>query len=165
MNIADTLSSMSEPLQTAPGPATPVPLTVLVTRLEQRILSLEQLLTQLLDQALAASTDRDTLVTLLNGFTNGGSSFGAYQVDAFTQAYLGLLGPLLAVRMNEDLKGAVVEDLMKACAPLTRNALEELAAYRETQMGRDLLANAMGTTAADPWSAEPEGDWHNLEES
>ena len=114
---------------------------------------------------MAASTDRDTLVTLLNGFTNGGSSFGAYQVDAFTQAYLGLLGPLLAVRMNEDLKGAAVEDLMKACAPLTRNALEELAAYRETQMGRDLLANVMGNLPADPWTADPQGDWNDLEEA
>ena len=165
MNTPDTLSSMADSFQTAPGTATPVPLTALVTRLEQRILLLEQLLTQLLDQALAASTDRDTLVTLLNGFTNGGSSFGAYQVDAFTQAYLGLLGPLLAVRMNEDLKGAAVEDLMKACAPLTRNALEELAAYRETQMGRDLLANVMGNPPADPWTADPQGDWNSLEEA
>jgi hypothetical protein len=104
-------------------------------------------------------------VNLLEGFTNNGSSFGAYQVDAFTQAYLSLLGPLLAVRLNKELGDRSVPMLMKAVAPLTRDALEELAAYRETQLGRDVLANAMGTVASDPWQAEPQGDWNTLEEA
>jgi hypothetical protein len=165
MNTDDTPSSMAEPLQTAQGLATPVPLPILVTRLEQRMLVLEGLLTQLLERAASTDRDANTLVNLLEGFTNNGSSFGAYQVDAFTQAYLSLLGPLLAVRLNKELGDRSVPMLMKAVAPLTRDALEELAAYRETQLGRDVLANAMGTVASDPWQTEPKGDWNTLEEA
>ena len=164
MTSLPTSSSVS-PAPTPPHGSQVVPLPTLVKALDQRLGQVEDLLTQLLERA--ASTDREasTLVSLLEGFTNNGSSFGAYQVDAYTQAYLSLLGPLLAVRLNEELKSRPIEDLMKACAPLTRNALEELDAYRETQLGRDVLANAMGTVASDPWQADPQGDWSTLEEA
>jgi hypothetical protein len=169
MNTTDTHLSMTNPQQEFLVPPLPgaqtIPLPALVMRLEQRMLAVESLLTQLLERVRASEGSIDELVSILNGFTNGGSSFGAYQVDAYTQAYLSLLGPLLAVRLNEELKNRPIEDLMKACAPLTRNALEELGAYRETQLGRDVLANAMGTTAADPWQGEPQGDWNTLEEA
>jgi len=163
MNTTDTPLSMPQPLP--PMGSEVIPLPTLVKALDQRLERVEGLLTHLLERAASTDRDANTLVNLLEGFTNNGSSFGAYQVDAYTQAYLSLLGPLLAVRLNEELKNRPIEDLMKACAPLTRNALEELGAYRETQLGRDVLANAMGTTAADPWQSEPQGDWNTLEEA
>jgi hypothetical protein len=102
----------------------------------------------------------------VDGFTNSGASFGAYQVDAYTQAYLSLLGPLLAVRLQQELGTRDISELMKAAAPLTRDALEELGAYRETQQGRDALSNAL-STMGDVWKEETpgpvEGDWQDLE--
>jgi hypothetical protein len=160
-------SSTSQPFPAVetpqPGQPALTPLPALVARLEQRMLAVQNLLEQLLERAASTDRDANTLVGLLEGFTNNGSSFGAYQVDAYTQAYLSLLGPLLAVRLNDELRTHTIADLMKACAPLTRDALEELGAYRETQLGRDVLANAMGTISSDPWKDRPEGDWNDLE--
>lgn len=103
----------------------------------------------------------------VEGFTNSGASFGAYQVDQFTMAYLTLLGPLLAVRLQKELGTRSIGELMKAAAPITRDTLEELAAYRQQQQARDLLTNTMGTMGPpqDPWqnaTPEPGTDWQDL---
>jgi hypothetical protein len=100
----------------------------------------------------------------IDGFTNSGASFGAYQVDQYTMAYLTLLGPLLSIKLSKELGARPISDVMKACAPLTRDALEEMGAYRQAQQGRDLLANAAGTTG-NPWETtqpEPDSDWTSL---
>ena len=101
----------------------------------------------------------------LEGFTNSGASFGAYQMDQYTMAYLTLLGPLLSVKLHKELGARPISDVMKAVAPMTRDALEEMGAYRQAQQGKDLLANVMGT-AGDPWKytvPEPGSDWTDLD--
>lgn len=112
-------------------------------------------------ERLGARLDR--IESLVAGFTNDGASFGAYQVDAYTTAYLALLGPMIATRLAKELAVRPIGDLMKAAAPLTRDALEELAAYREQQLGKDILANQV-PAAGDPWAeGQPvEGDWDQL---
>lgn len=100
----------------------------------------------------------------IDGFTNSGASFGAYQMDQYTMAYLTLLGPLLSIKLSKELGARPISDVMKAVAPMTRDALEEMGAYRQAQQGRDLLANTVGTMA-NPWESaepEPDSDWTDL---
>lgn len=120
-------------------------------------------------EALVRQTNANTNVIeeiqeTLNGFTNGGASFGAYQTDPFTTAYLSILGPMLAFRLGGELQNKLIPELLKAGAPLARDVLEELAAYRQQQLGRDTLENLVGTVR-DPWAeqARPEdGGWEAL---
>ena len=141
-------------------------------------LSLPQLMQANLNQLMHLNTNIDALVKLmhahvkeveeikdtLNGFTNGGASFGAYQTDPFTTAYLSILGPMLAFRLGGELQNKLIPELLKAGAPLARDVLEELAAYRQQQLGRDTLENMVGAVR-DPWAekARPEdGSWEAL---
>lgn len=154
------------------NPPTPPTLPELVSRLIDR---LDGVLDHLQNQSYQLSSllkrqeqleERlKSLDSNVEGFTNAGASFGAYQVDQFTMAYLTLLGPLLAVRLQKELGTRSIGELMKAAAPITRDTLEELAAYRQQQQGKDLLANTMGTMApaGDPWKdPEPGTDWQDL---
>lgn len=100
----------------------------------------------------------------IDGFTNSGASFGAYQIDQYTMAYLTMLGPLLSVKLYKELGTMKIPDVMKAVAPMTRDALEEMGAYRQSQAGKDLLANAVGTMG-DVWKEpDPASDWDDLSE-
>jgi len=157
----------SNPTPSPPAPSLPALISKLIDRLDGALNHLQHQSVQLAD--VTARLDRaevrlHSLDRNIEGFTNSGASFGAYQVDQFTMAYLTLLGPLLAVRLNKELGARPIGELMKAAAPLTRDALEELAAYRQQQQGRDLLANTIGTMG-DPWQAqlpEPDSDWQDL---
>lgn len=140
--------------------------------------TLPQLLQASLAQLMRLNSTMDALVTLmqanaknveeikdtLNGFTSGGASFGAYQTDPFTTAYLSILGPMLAFRLGGELQNKLIPELLKAGAPLARDVLEELAAYRQQQLGRDTLENMVGAVR-DPWADKvaPESDsWDAL---
>lgn len=90
---------------------------------------------------------------LLNGFTNGGASLNGYVPDAFTNAYLSVLGPVLAKRL--DSNELDLEELMKGATLLSRRLLEELSAYRSEQEGRDVLQDAL-SLVEDPWKQREE---------
>ena len=85
---------------------------------------------------------------LMHGFTNGGASLNGYIPDAFVAAYVSVLGPALAKRLDQDDIG--LEELMKGATLLARRLLEELNAYRSEQEGRDVLADVLAN-ANDPW--------------
>jgi hypothetical protein len=88
------------------------------------------------------------LVYLVNGFTSGGASFNGYLPDAFVSAYLSILGPVLAHKIQDDEIG--LEEMMKGGTMLARRLLEELSAYRSEQETRDVLSNAL-ELMDDPW--------------
>ena len=48
---------------------------------------------------------------LLDGFTNGGASLNGYIPDAFVQAYVSVVGPVLAERLGD--QDVDLEELMK----------------------------------------------------
>lgn len=151
---------MTLPSDSAAAPTLPQTMQACLMQL----MKLNQTAEKLLQQEQANAAELAEIRNLLDGFTNGGSSFGAYQTDPFTAAYLAVLGPMLAFRLGPELQSKLIPELLKAGAPLARDVLEELAAYRQQQMGRDALENVMSTTR-DPWAetARPEdGSWEAL---
>ena len=85
---------------------------------------------------------------LLDGFTNGGASLNGYIPDAFVQAYVAVVGPVLAERLGG--QGVDLEELMKGATLLARRLLEELSAYRSEQEAKDILSEVMAHVD-DPW--------------
>ncbi len=85
---------------------------------------------------------------MFDGFTNGGASLNGYIPDAFVQAYIGVVGPVLAERLGKD--NVDLEELMKGATLLARRLLEELSAYRSEQEAKDILDEAMAHVN-DPW--------------
>mgnify|MGYP001264135343 CR=1 FL=1 len=92
---------------------------------------------------------------LLHGFTNSGASLSGYMPDAFTNAYLSVLGPVLAKRLDDNQLD--LEELMKGATLLSRHLLEELAAYRTVQEGRDVIEDAL-SLVEDPWKQQSENE-------
>ncbi len=92
---------------------------------------------------------------LLQGFTNNGASLSGYIPDAFTNAYLSVLGPVLAKRLDDNQLD--LEELMKGATLLSRHLLEELAAYRTVQEGRDVIEDAL-SLVEDPWKQQSENE-------
>jgi len=84
----------------------------------------------------------------VSGFTNGGASLTGYMPDAFVAAYVAVLGPALAKRLDKPDIG--LDELMKGATLLARTLLEELSAYRSEQEGRDVIAEALANIK-DPW--------------
>ena len=85
---------------------------------------------------------------LLDGFTNGGASLNGYIPDAFVQAYVSVVAPVLAERLGKEDVG--LEELMKGDTLLARRLLEELTAYRSEQEAKDILSEVMAHVD-DPW--------------
>ena len=85
---------------------------------------------------------------LLDGFTNGGASLNGYIPDAFVQAYVSVVAPVLAERLGKEDVG--LEELMKGATLLARRLLEELTAYRSEQEAKDILSEVMAHVD-DPW--------------
>jgi hypothetical protein len=122
-------------------------------------------LTEIADTQREALDHLKSLDVNIDGFTDSGANLRTFQVDQYTTGFLSLLGPLLSVRLNKELGSRSIPDLIKACAPLTRDALEEMGAYRQAQAGRDLLANTAGTMgdARTEPAPDPSSDWNDLD--
>ena len=113
-----------------------------------------QLLIKLIQGQQGHAEQIEQLTYLLNGFTSGGASFSAYQCDQMTLAYLALMGPLLAQRM--DMGAAGIEELIKGGTMLARQLLDELSAYRSQQGSFDYLEEQT-ELINDPWQQGGEG--------
>jgi hypothetical protein len=97
----------------------------------------------------------DRMHALLDGFSSGGASFHAYQTDPFTSAYLQVVAAMIPVTpLAASAHTMAPTEVMKAAMVLSRQVLEELAAYREQAEGRHILEDALGAVA-DPW-AQPQ---------
>jgi hypothetical protein len=125
---------------------------------KQNLTLLEQLLkSQALLQAQSAEllgSINQRLINLeylVNGFTGGGASFNGYIPDAFTSSYLAILGPLLAGKLAEE--DIPLEEYIKGATILARRTLEELAAYRSEQGGRDYIDD-QAELINNPWDEQ-----------
>lgn len=107
-----------------------------------------QLLLKLIEGQRMHTDQLDQLTYLVNGFTSGGASFSAYQCDQMTLAYLALMGPLLAQRM--DMGASDINELIKGGTMLARQLLDELSAYRSQQGNFDYLEE-QAELINDPW--------------
>jgi hypothetical protein len=95
---------------------------------------------------------------LMDGFSSGGASFHAYQTDPFTSAYLQVVAAMIPVTPIATSAHAMAPtEVMKAAMVLSRQVLEELAAYREQAEGRHILEDALGSVA-DPWAQAQAAD-------
>jgi hypothetical protein len=77
---------------------------------------------------------------LLDGFTNQGASINGYVPDIGTLAYLSVVGPTLARKLEKTIG---VEEILKGGVPLAQRMVEEFSAYQSTQQPQDRLANAL----------------------
>lgn len=93
---------------------------------------------------------------LVDGFTSGGASFNAYQVDPLSHAYLTLLGPMISNRLQSEMANRDVIELIKAAIPLSLDSIAELNAYRQQRLTRETIRDAM-ETSKDPWADQPLG--------
>lgn len=109
------------------------------------------LLADLLKQQSTTNKALAELHYLVNGFTSEGASFQAHQIDQFTAAYLAVLGPLVAGRLAQETMS--LPEMMKGAAVLSKELLEELAAYRSERSGLDFLED-MAAGLRDPFQEE-----------
>jgi hypothetical protein len=119
--------------------------------------STNQLLRQSLRQQASSEARLTDLQELVNGFTSGGASFNAYLIDPLTQAYLAILGPLLAERLSAEQPE--LSEVMKGATLLARQLVDELAAYRSQRSSYDYLEEQT-ELLNDPWnrSDAPDAD-------
>lgn len=110
-----------------------------------------QLLIKLIEGQRNQSEQLAELNYLINGFTSGGASFNAYQCDQMTFAYLALMGPLLAQRM--DMGASDINELIKGGTLLARQLVDELGAYRSQQGSYDYIEE-QAELINDPWKGE-----------
>ena len=113
-----------------------------------------RLLIKQLEGQRAQADQLNDLTYLINGFTSGGASFNAYQCDQMTLAYLALMGPLLAQRM--DMGASNIHELIKGGTLLARQLVDELGAYRSQQGSFDYLEEQT-ELINDPWKGEQTG--------
>lgn len=140
---------------TSPQPtSSQAPLAVTVTQMQQQMDTICALLERLLQQHQAQTALLRDVLALVDGFTAGGSSFTAYQVDPMTLAYLAVTGPQMS-RVLHQYDTDVIE-IIKAAGPLSRRIIEEFDAYRSQRGGLDYLED-QGALIDDPWQqGEPE---------
>jgi hypothetical protein len=110
-----------------------------------------RLLIRLIEGQRNQADQLNDLTYLVNGFTSGGASFSAYQCDQMTLAYLALMGPLLAQRM--DMGATDINELIKGGTLLARQLVDELGAYRSQQGSFDYLEE-QAELINDPWKGE-----------
>lgn len=123
-------------------------------RLLVEIQNTNRLLAESLNGQRAINNQLNDLLHLVNGFTSGGASFSGYTIDPMTTAYLGIMGPAIAARLTE--QGADLPEMMKGTALLSRQLLEELAAYRSERSAIDYIEE-QAELISDPWKNQQEG--------
>lgn len=97
------------------------------------------------------------LLYLLNGFSSGGASITGYLADPLTQAYLAVMGPLLAAKLGSQEQD--LTELMKGATLLAKQLVEELAAYRSERGALDYLEEQT-ELLHDPWKEPRDADTH-----
>jgi hypothetical protein len=112
-------------------------------------------LTQQLDVGHAATmAELSQVRSLVEGFTSGGASFNAYQVDQLTAAYLAIVGPLIAAKLAAPGQPTSLPELMKGAILMGKTLTDELAAYRSQRQGQDYIESITEFTN-DPWKNSP----------
>jgi hypothetical protein len=91
--------------------------------------------------------------SLLDGFTSGGASFNAYQVDQLTAAYLAIIGPLVAARLAAPGQPTDLPQVLKGAVLMAKTLTEELAAYRSQRQSFDYL-ESQTEFINDPWKQQ-----------
>lgn len=126
------------------------PLTTSVANLQTQVDHVCSLLERIVQQQQVQSALLRDLLKLVDGFTAGGASFTAYQLDPMILAYMAITGPQFN-RVLSDCEADIVE-ILKAAGPLSRRVIEEFEAYRSQRSGLDYLEE-QGALIDDPWES------------
>lgn len=102
------------------------------------------------------------LKELLDGFTDSGSSFRAYQPDPTLHAYAAILGPILGDRIDSQFdpklpdgsKADYLDYMMKGSAVMARRLLRTLDEYNSQRSGLDYL-ETMASDISEPGENPP----------
>lgn len=112
-----------------------------LTDLKESLDATNALLTQLLVQGSQNQKLLQELTTLIRGHTADGTSFTAHRTDPFVVMYAALLAPVVA-QMVKPAQPNVAE-MAKAFAPLARELLLELDAYRSQTETTDYIQSQL----------------------
>jgi len=115
----------------------------------QELGRLNSMLSVLLQHQQQQGAQLADLLYLVNGFTSGGASFSGYIADPMTQAYLAVIGPLLATKLSPQEQE--LPEIMKGATLLAKQLIEELAAYRSERGALDYLEDQT-ELINDPWA-------------
>lgn len=96
------------------------------------------------------------LMHLVDGFTQGGSSFRAYQVDPLVVMYASILGHTVGDRLDNKASQSTTyeQDMIKGAIPYAQMLLRELDEYRARASGLSYLEHMAGDLRP-PDSPEP----------
>lgn len=92
---------------------------------------------------------------LVDGFTAGGSSFHAYQIDPMVLVYAAILGPVLSDRLDGQATssgGDYIAEMTRGSAVLARQLLRTLDEYRSSREGLDYIESEMQGSTLFPGS-------------
>lgn len=98
------------------------------------------------------------LTKLVDGFTSGGSSFRAYQLDPMVAVYAAILGPVLSDRLDGQAAAAggdYISEMTKGSAVLARKLLRILDEYRANREGLDYIESEMQGSTLFPGQERP----------
>lgn len=127
-----------------------IPLAHTATQLQAQVEQACALLERIMQQQQAQTSLLRDMLKLIDGFTAGGASFTAYQLDPMILAYMAIAGP----QFNRVLSScdADIVEILKAAGPLSRRVIEEYDAYRSQRGGLDYLEE-QGALIDDPWES------------
>jgi len=94
----------------------------------------------------------DDMRSDVRGFTDEGASFRSCVADPFMVAYASVVSPMIAISLRDTIDGKPIADLLKAGAVMSRNMVEEAAAFREVRPAATAIEDAIGSSV-DPWGA------------
>lgn len=97
---------------------------------------------------------------LLDGFTSGGSSFRAYQLDPVALAYASILGPVISDRLDGEASKSgqdYLDQMTKGAAVLARRLIRTLDDYRSQREGLDYIETEMQGSTLFPAPGGPSG--------
>lgn len=95
--------------------------------------------------ALLAQSIAD-IARCLDGFTSGGASFHAYQINPILLVYASILGPILGDRIDADRsrEGDYLEEMTKGAAVMAQRLLRTLDEYQSNSAALDYLRATCG---------------------
>lgn len=88
----------------------------------------------------------EELVRLADGFTGGGSSFAAYQINPMVLVYAAILGPILGDRIDADTQQGeqYLDEMTRGAAVMAQRLLRVLDEYQGKRGILDALEAACG---------------------
>lgn len=125
----------------SPRPKPPDPLLLEATRTRELLQEVAQSLRKQQEMQAQVAQSVADIARCLEGFTSGGASFHAYQLNPMVLVYASILGPILGDRIDGDRprEGDYLEEMTKGAAVMAQRLLRTLDQYQSGSAALDYL--------------------------